>query len=94
MFTQVNDQAGAVQEYVGIGEKKETNGSISTVYYAVTKTGETYTAGSELTMNTTYQWKNSGADGSNGAEYNYAGNRGDRQKRKRKRQKQKQKRLR
>lgn len=55
----VNDQEG---KYVGIGEKKETNGSISTVYYAVTKTGETYTAGSELTMNTTYQWKNSGAD--------------------------------
>ena len=51
----VNGQEG---KYVGIGEKKETNGSISTVYYAVTKTGETYTAGSELTMNTTYQWKN------------------------------------
>ena len=55
----VNGQEG---KYVGIGEKKETNGSISTVYYAVTKTGETYTAGSELTMETTYQWKNSGAD--------------------------------
>lgn len=55
----VNDQEG---KYVGIDEKKETNGSISTVYYAVTKTGETYTAGSELTMETTYQWKNSGAD--------------------------------
>ena len=55
----VNGQEG---KYVGIGEKKETNGSISTVYYAVTKTGETYTAGSELTMNTTYQWKNSSAD--------------------------------
>ena len=55
----VNGQEG---KYVGIGEKKETNGSISTVYYAVTKTGETYTVGSELTMNTTYQWKNSGAD--------------------------------
>ncbi len=54
----VSNQAGAVQGYVGIGEKKETNGSISTVYYAVTKTGETYTAGAELTMNTTYQWKN------------------------------------
>lgn len=39
-----------------------TNGSISTVYYAVTKDGETYTAGSKLTMETTYQWKNSGAD--------------------------------
>lgn len=51
----VNDQEG---KYVGIGEKKETNSSISTVYYAVTKTGETYTVGSELTMNTTYQWKN------------------------------------
>lgn len=55
----VNDQEG---KYVGIGEKKETSGSISTVYYAVTKDGETYTAGSELTMETTYQWKNSGAD--------------------------------
>lgn len=54
----VNDQAGTVLGYVGIGEKKETDGSVSTVYYAVTKTGETYTAGSELTMNTTYQWKN------------------------------------
>ena len=54
----VSNQAGAVQGYVGIGEKKETNSSISTVYYAVTKTGETYTVGSELTMNTTYQWKN------------------------------------
>lgn len=54
----VSNQAGAVQGYVGIGEKKETNGSISTVYYAVTKTGETYTAGEKLTMNTTYQWKN------------------------------------
>ena len=52
---EVNGQAG---KYVGIGEKKEKNSSISTVYYAVTKTGETYTAGSELTMNTTYQWKN------------------------------------
>lgn len=58
----VSNQAGAVQGYVGIDEKKETNGSILTVYYAVTKTGETYTVGSELTMNTTYQWKNSGAD--------------------------------
>lgn len=66
----VSNQAGAVQGYVGIGEKKVKNSpngsddsegsdySISTVYYAVTKTGETYTAGSELTMNTTYQWKN------------------------------------
>ena len=55
----VNDQEG---KYVGIGEKKEDDGSISTVYYAVTKDGETYTAGSELTMETTYQRKNSGAD--------------------------------
>ena len=54
---EVKDQAGTVQGYVGIGEKKE-DGSISTVYYAVTKNGETYTAGAELTMNTTYQWKN------------------------------------
>ena len=51
----VNDQDG---KYVGIGEKKEDDGSVSTVYYAVTTDGETYTAGSELTMNTTYQWKN------------------------------------
>ena len=51
----VNDQK---EKYVGIGEKKEDDGSVSTVYYAVTKTGETYTVGSELTMNTTYQWKN------------------------------------
>ena len=55
----VNNQEG---KYVGIGEKKEDDGSVSTVYYAVTKTGETYTAGSELTMNTTYQWKNGDAD--------------------------------
>lgn len=67
----VNNQEG---KYVGIGEKKVKNSpngsddsegsdySISTVYYAVTKTGEKYTAGSKLTMNTTYQWKNSGAD--------------------------------
>ena len=61
---EVNDQAGTVLGYVGIGEKKVQNSSnssdysISTVYYAVTKNGETYTAGSELTMNTTYQWKN------------------------------------
>ena len=55
----VNDQA---EKYVGIGEKKEDNGSVSTVYYAVTTDGETYTAGEKLTMNTTYQWKNSGAD--------------------------------
>lgn len=54
----VSNQAGAVQGYVGIDEKKEDDGSILTVYYAVTKTGETYTVGSELTMNTTYQWKN------------------------------------
>lgn len=51
----VNGQEG---KYVGIGEKKEDDGSVSTVYYAVTKTGETYTAGEKLTMNTTYQWKN------------------------------------
>lgn len=51
----VNGQEG---KYVGIGEKKETNGSVSTVYYAVTTDGETYTVGSELAMNTTYQWKN------------------------------------
>lgn len=63
----VNNQDG---KYVGIGEKKVKNSpngsddsegsdySILTVYYAVTKTGETYTVGSELTMNTTYQWKN------------------------------------
>ncbi len=49
---------GQEEKYVGIGEKKEDDGSVSTVYYAVTKTGETYTAGDELTMNTTYQWKN------------------------------------
>ena len=60
----VSNQAGAVQGYVGIGEKKVKNSSdsseysILTVYYAVTKTGEMYTVGSELTMNTTYQWKN------------------------------------
>ncbi len=59
---EVNGQAG---KYVGIGEKKVTNSSdssddsISTVYYNVTKAGDnTYTAGSKLTMNTTYQWKN------------------------------------
>lgn len=52
---EVNGQAG---KYVGIGEKKEDNGSVSTVYYAVTKDGKTYAAGDELTMNTTYQWKN------------------------------------
>lgn len=57
----VNDQAGTVQGYVGIGEKKE-DGSISTVYYAVIKNGETYTAGEKLTMNTTYQWKKGDAD--------------------------------
>ncbi len=51
----VNGQEG---KYVGIGEKKEDDGSVLTVYYAVTKTGETYTVGSELAMNTTYQWKN------------------------------------
>ncbi len=51
----VNDQE---EKYVGIGEKKEDDGSISTVYYAVIKNGETYTAGEKLTMNTTYQWKN------------------------------------
>ena len=56
---EVKGQAGTVLGYVGIGEKKETNSSISTVYYAVTKAGEMYTAGSKLTMNTTYQWKNS-----------------------------------
>ena len=67
----VNDQEG---KYVGIGEKKVKNSpngsddsegsdySILTVYYSVTKTGETYTAGSKLTMNTTYQWKNGNAD--------------------------------
>ena len=61
---EVNDQAGTVLGYVGIGEKKVQNSSnssdysISTVYYAVTKDGETYTAGEKLTMNTTYQWKN------------------------------------
>lgn len=49
---------GQAEKYVGIGEKKEDDGSVSTVYYAVTKTGETYTAGEKLTMNTTYQWKN------------------------------------
>lgn len=58
---EVNGQA---EKYVGIGEKKVKNSSnssddsISTVYYAVTKDGEMYTAGDELTMNTTYQWKN------------------------------------
>lgn len=55
----VNDQE---EKYVGIGEKKEDDGSVSTVYYAVTKNGETYTAGEKLTMNTTYQWKNGDAD--------------------------------
>ena len=56
---EVKGQAGTVLGYVGIGEKKEEDGSVSTVYYAVTKDGETYTAGAELTMKTTYQWKNS-----------------------------------
>ena len=58
---EVKDQAGTVQGYVGIGEKKE-DGSVSTVYYAVTTDGETYTAGEKLTMNTTYQWKKGDAD--------------------------------
>lgn len=62
---------GQEEKYVGIGEKKVKNSSngsddsdysILTVYYAVTKTGETYIVGSELTMNTTYQWKNGDAD--------------------------------
>ena len=62
---EVNDQE---EKYVGIGEKKVKNSSndsddsISTVYYAVTKNGETYTVGAKLTMNTTYQWKNGNAD--------------------------------
>ena len=51
----VNDQE---EKYVGIGEKKEDDGSVSTVYYAVTKNGETYTADAKLTMKITYQWKN------------------------------------
>ena len=61
---EVNDQAGTVLGYVGIGEKKVKNSSddsddsVSTVYYAVTKDGKTYAAGEKLTMNTTYQWKN------------------------------------
>ncbi len=56
---EVNDQAGTILGYVGIGEKSDdSDDSISTVYYAVTKNGETYTAGEKLTMNTTYQWKN------------------------------------
>lgn len=55
----VNDKD---EKYVGIGEKKEDDGSISTVYYAVIKNGETYTAGEKLTMNTTYQWKKGDAD--------------------------------
>nr|WP_302657299.1 S-layer homology domain-containing protein [uncultured Agathobaculum sp.] len=55
---EVKGQAGTVLGYVGIGEKKEADGSVSTVYYAVTKDGETYTVGAKLTMNTTYQWKN------------------------------------
>ena len=55
----VNDKD---EKYVGIGEKKEDDGSVSTVYYAVTTDGETYTADSKLTMNTTYQWKNGDAD--------------------------------
>ena len=55
---------GQAKKYVGIGEKKVKNSSnssdysISTVYYDVTKADETYTAGAELTMKTTYQWKN------------------------------------
>ena len=53
---------GQEEKYVGIGEKKKDDGSISTVYYAVTKNGETYTVGAKLTMNTTYQWKNGNAD--------------------------------
>ena len=53
---------GQAEKYVGIGEKKEDDGSVSTVYYAVTKNGETYTAGEKLTMNTTYQWKKGDAD--------------------------------
>ena len=65
---EVNDQE---EKYVGIGEKKVKNSSnssndsddsISTVYYAVTKNGETYTVGAKLTMKTTYQWKNGDAD--------------------------------
>lgn len=55
---EVKGQAGTVLGYVGIGEKKEADGSVSTVYYTVTKDGETYTVGAELTMKTTYQWKN------------------------------------
>ena len=55
----VNDQAGTILGYVGIGEKSDdSDDSISTVYYAVTKDGETYTPSEKLTMNTTYQWKN------------------------------------
>lgn len=53
---------GQEEKYVGIGEKKKDDGSISTVYYAVTKNGETYTADAKLTMKTTYQWKNGDAD--------------------------------
>lgn len=76
----VNDQEG---KYVGIGEKKETNGSISTVYYAVTKDGrDVYRRfgthhGDHLSVEE--QWCRRSSAG-----HNYAGNRSDRQKRKRK----------
>ena len=52
----VNSGAG----YVGIGEETEEGGSVTTVYYDVTKNGDTgdkFTAGSKLTMSTTYAWK-------------------------------------
>ena len=49
----VNSGAG----YVGIGERTETDGSVTTVYYVVTKKGDTFTVGDPLTMATTYAWK-------------------------------------
>ena len=50
-------QVSDTNNYIGVGEVIKEDKTVSTVYYAVTKNDDTFTAGAKLVEKTNYTWK-------------------------------------
>ena len=50
-------QVSDTNNYIGVGEVIKEDKTVSTVYYAVTKNDDTFTAGAKLDEETNYTWK-------------------------------------
>lgn len=50
-------QVSDTNNYIGVGEVIKEDKTVSTVYYAVTKNDDTFTAGAKLVEETNYTWK-------------------------------------